>query len=96
MGKSRNLATARRFYLTGDMTNLYPSIQDLLKRLFSVLFSSDIAVESIQTCCIYHCLVENFNHVVRKLILIVTEISNETANELTMYAILCRNVSVFY
>ena len=28
--------------------------------------------------------------------LIITEISNETINELTIYAILCRNVTIFY
>ena len=29
-------------------------------------------------------------------ILIITVISNETTNELTIYAKLCRNVTVFY
>ena len=28
--------------------------------------------------------------------LIITEISNETTNRLTIYAILCRNVTTFY
>ena len=36
-------ARTRRFYLTGDMTNLYPFIQGSLKRQLSELFSSDVS-----------------------------------------------------
>ena len=37
---------SRRFYMTGDMTNLYPFIQGSLEWPFSVLFSSDVSLSN--------------------------------------------------
>ena len=85
----------RRFYLAGDLTNLYSFIQGSLEWPFSELFSSDVLLWNqykyiafnIFTCRI---LIISFK------MLIITGISNETRNELTIYAILCRNVTIFY
>ena len=86
---------SRRFYLTGDMTNLYPFIQSWLEWPFSELFSSNVSLWnqskyiafSIFSCRILTILYKT---------LIITGISTEKTNELTIYGILSWNVTIFY
>ena len=78
-----------RFYLTGEMTNLYPFIQAWLEWRFRELFFSNVP------------LYKQFQYIAFKSfscrlliisyeMLIITETFNETANELTIYAAYCR------
>ena len=85
----------RRFYLTGDMTNLfYPFIQGSLEWPFSEVFSANL---SLWNQCkyiafnIFSCriLLVSYN------MLIITGIYNEKTNELTIYGILYLNVTIF-
>ena len=52
-----------------------------------------IVVESKQIYCFWYFLVQNFNCLCK--ILIIKAISNEKRNELTIYAKLCWNVTIF-
>ena len=94
--KSTNVnVIPRRFYLTGDMTNLYPFIQGSLEWPFSELFSANVSLWNkykyialnIFTCRIL---------IISYKMLIITRISNKKTNALTIYGILCRNVTIFY
>ena len=78
------------------MTTLNPFIQVSWEWPSSELFSSDISLwnQYKYLYCIYifswRILIISYK------ILTITVISNEKTNELTIYAILCRNVTVFY
>ena len=76
-----NIAAARRFYLTGDMTNLCPFIQGSLEWPFSELFSANVSLWNKYKIIAFN---------------IFSCISNEITIELTIYGILCRNVTIFY
>ena len=86
---------ARRFYSIEDMMNLYPFIQGSLEWPFSELFSANVSswnqykyiAFNIFSCRI---LIASYK------MLIIKEISNKTTNELTIYGILCWNVTMFY
>ena len=85
----------RRFYLTGDMTNLYPFIQGWLEWPFSELFSANVSLWNQYKYIafnIFSCRIL----IISYKMLIITRISNEETNELTIYEILCWNVTVFY
>ena len=86
---------SRIFYLTGYMTNPYPFIQGSLERPFSELFSSDV---SLWKQCKYIAFnIFSFTIlIVSCKMLMITGISNENTNELNIYAILCRKVTIFY
>ena len=85
----------RRFYLTGDMKNLSPFIQASLEWPFSELFSGNV---SLWNQCkfiafnIFSCRISMISY----KMLIITGISNEKTNELTIYEKLCRNFTIFY
>ena len=85
----------RRFYLTGDMTNLSPFIQGWLEWPFSELFSANVSLWNQYkyiafNIFLYRILISSYK------ILIITGISNEKTNEVTIYGILCWNVTIFY
>ena len=75
--------------------NLCPFIQGSLEWPFSELFPTNVSLWNqykyiafnIFTCRIL---------IISYKMLIITRISNEITNELTIYGILCRNVTVFY
>ena len=73
----------RRFYLTGSVMNLYSFVRDLLEWPFNELFLSDASLWNqykFITFNIFSCLIL-INYC---KILIITVISNEKTNELTM------------
>ena len=75
--------------------NLYPFIQSSLEWPFSELFSANVSLWNKNKCItlnIFSCriLIISFK------MLIITGITNEKTNELTIYGILCRNVTIFY
>ena len=77
------------------MTNLYPFIQGWLEWPFSELFTANISLWNQYKYIafnIFPCriLVISYN------MLITTRISNEKTKELTIYGILCWNVTIFY
>ena len=87
----------RRFYLAGDffLTNLFSFIQDSLEWPFSELFFSDVLLWKWYRYIafnIFSCRIL----IISYKMLIFTGISNEIRNKLTMYAILCWNVAIFY
>ena len=87
----------RRFYLTGDMTNLYPFIQCSLEWLFGELFSSNVSLW-IQYICIAFTIFSYRILIISYKILIITDeihVSNEKTSELTIRGILCRSVTMF-
>ena len=77
------------------MANIYPFIQGLLEWRFSELFSSDV---SLPNQCkhiafnIFPCRIL----IISYKLLIITAKLNEKTNELTIYAILCQNITIFY
>ena len=85
----------RRLYLTGDMTNLYPFIQAWLEWPFSELISANVPLWNQYKHIafnIFSCRVL----IISYKILIITGTSKEKTNELTIYGILCWNVTMFY
>ena len=86
---------SRIFYLTGYMTNLYPFIQGSLERPFSELFSSDVSLWKQYKYIAFNIFSFTILIVSYKM-LMITGISNENTNELNIYAILCRKVTIFY
>ena len=77
------------------MTNLYPFIQGSLKWPFSELFSASVSLWNQYKYIafnIFSCGIL----IISYKILIITGISNEKTNELTIYGILCWNVTIFY
>ena len=89
------LVCFKKILLAGEMTNLYPFIQGSLEWPFSNLTFSDVKLWNqykyidfnIFSCRILITLYK---------IIIIFRISDETRNELTIYAILCQNVTIFY
>ena len=77
------------------MTNLHPFIQSSLEWPFSELLSANVSLWNqhkyiafeIFTCRIL---------IISYKMLIITGISNEKTNALTIYGILCWNVTIFY
>ena len=85
----------RRFYLTGDMTSPYPFIQDLLEWPLSELFFANISLWDQYKYIAF----TNFTCrilIISYKMLSITGISNEKTNALTMYGILCQNITIFY
>ena len=77
------------------MTNLYPFIQGWLEWPFSELFSANASLWNQYKYIafnIFSCRIL----IISYKILIITGISNEKTNELTIYGILCWNVTIFY
>ena len=77
------------------MTNLYPFIQGWLEWPFIELFSANISLWNQYKYIafnIFSCRIL----IISYKILIITGISNEKTNELTIYGILCWNVTIFY
>ena len=71
-----------RFYLTGDMTNLYPFIQDSMNRQFRELLSANTLLWNQYKYIafnIFSCRVL----IISYKMLIIKGISNEKTNELT-------------
>ena len=83
----------RRLYLTGDITKLNPFIQvrwnDHLVNYFPLMYRYGINIY-----CIWHFLVKIL--IILYKMLIITGISTEKTNELTIYGILSQNVTLFY
>ena len=84
----------RRFYLTGEMANLCPFIHVLCDLPFSELFSTDVS-----SCNQYKYIEFNISLcrilIVLYKMLIITGIPNEETNKVSMYAILCQNVTIY-
>ena len=77
------------------MTNLYPFIQCLLEWLFSELFSANISLWNQYKYIafnIFSCRIL----IVSYKMLIITGIYNEKTNELTLYEISWRNITIFF
>ena len=86
---------ARAFNLKGDMTNLYPFIQGSLEWPYSELFSANVSLRNQYKSIrfnIFSCRIM----IISYKMLIITGIFNEKTNELTIYGILCQNVTTFY
>ena len=74
---------SRRFYLTGSMTNFYSFIRGSLKWPFCELFVSDVSLWNQYKFIafnIFSCII----FIIYCIILIITVISNEKTNELTI------------
>ena len=77
------------------MTNLCPFIQDLLEWPFSELFFANVSLRNQYKHIafnIFSCRIL----IISYEILIIIEIANKTTNILTIHALLCRNVTIFY
>ena len=77
------------------MTNLYPFIEGLLEWPLSELFFSDVSLWNQYKYIDFNIFSWRILIISYKII-ISFGISNETRNELTIYAILCQNVIIFY
>ena len=86
---------SRRFYLTGDMTNLYPLIQGSLEWPFRELFSAKVSLWSQYKYIVLNIFSCSILIISYKM-LIITRISNAKTHELTIYWKLCWNVTIFY
>ena len=73
------LLHSRRFYLTGDMTNLYPFIQGSLEWPFSELFSSNVSLWN-QYKYIEFNIFSWRTLIISYKMLIITGMSNEKTN----------------
>ena len=90
-----NSVVTRRFYLTGDMTNLYQFTQGSLEWPFSELFSANVSLRNQYKYIAFNIFSSRILIISYK-ILIIAGISNEKTNELTVHGILCWNVTIFY
>ena len=81
--------------MTGDITNLYPFIQGSLEWPFSELFSTNVSLWNHYKYIVFNIFSCRILIISYKM-LIITGISNEETNELTIYGILCRNVTIYY
>ena len=90
-----DLLRPRRFYVIGDMTNLYSFIQGSLKWTFSEVFSSVVSLWNQYKYIAFNIFSCRLLIISYKM-LTITGIFNETTNKLTIYLILCRNVTIFY
>ena len=77
------------------MTNLYPFIQGSLKWPFSELFSANASLWNQYKYMAFNIFACRILIISYKM-LIITGISNEKTNALTIYGTLCRNVTIFY
>ena len=93
--KMKKWKKPRKFYLTGDTTNLYPFIQGSLEWPFSELFSSDTSLWNQYKYIAFNISAGRILIISYK-VLIITGISNEKTYELTISAIFCRNVIIFF
>ena len=84
---------SRRICLIGDMANLYPFIQSLLEWPFSKLFSSDVSLWNQYKYFAFN--IFSCRILIISYKMLITGISYEKTNESTIYAILCRNVTIF-
>ena len=90
------IVSARRFYLIGSMTNHYPFIQVRwndhlenipLMRRYGIWNQYEYIGFNIFSCKIL---------IISYKMLIITGISNEKKNLLTIHGKLCRSVTIFY
>ena len=93
--KVRTSFIQSRFYLTGDMTNLYQFIQGSLEWPFSELLSANVSLWNQYKSIAFRFFSCRILIVSYKM-LIITGIFNEKTNESTIYRVLCRNVTIFY
>ena len=77
------------------MTNFYPFVQGSLEWSFSELFSANVSLWNQYKYIAFN-IFSCRNLIVSYKMLIITGISNEKTNELTICGILCRNVTRFY
>ena len=94
-GINQGIIYLRRLYLAGGMTNLYPFIWKSLKWSFRELFFSDVTLWNqykYKALNIFLCRIL----IISCKILIIIGLFNEETNELTIYAKLCRSVTIFY
>ena len=77
------------------MTTFYPFIPASLERPFSELFSPNISLCNQYKYIAFDIFSCRILIILYKM-LIIAGISNEKTNELTIYGILCRNVTIFY
>ena len=77
------------------MTNLYPFTQGWLEWPFCALFSANVSLWNQYKCIVFNIFSYRILIISCK-ILIVTGISNEKTNELTIYGILGWNVTILY
>ena len=89
------LIRPRRFYLAADMTKLHSVIQGSLKWPFRDICFSDVLLWNQYKYIAFNILSCRILIILYK-VLIITWISNGTRNKLTIYAILCWNVTIFY
>ena len=85
----------QRFYLRRELTNLYSIIQGSLELSLSELVFFDASLWN-QSKFIAFYFFSCRNLIISCKILIATVKSNETTNKLAIYAILVRNVTIFY
>ena len=78
----------RRFNLTGDMTNVYPFIQGSLEWPIRELFAANVSLWNQNKYIAFNIFSCRISIISYKM-LIITGISNEKTNELTIYGILC-------
>ena len=81
--------------MTGGMTNFYSFIWGSLEWPFKELFLSNALLWNQYNFIAFNYFSCN-NLIIYRKILIITVISNETTNKLTICAKLCRNVTIFY
>ena len=77
------------------MTNVHPFIQGSLEGPFSELFSANVSLWNQNKYIafnIFSCRISTISY----KMLIITGISNEKTNELTIYGIICCNVTIYY
>ena len=77
------------------MANLYPFIQDLLEWPNSELFSANASLLHQYKCTGFNIFSYRIWIILYKM-LIITGISSEKTNELTIYGKLCQNATIFY
>ena len=82
------MVLSRRFNLTGDMTNVYPFIQGSLEWPISELFAANVSLWNQNKYIAFNIFSCRISIISYKM-LIITGISNEKTNELTIYGILC-------
>ena len=85
----------RRFYLAGDMTKLHSVIQGSLKWPFREICFSDVSLWNQYKYILFNISSCRILIILYKALIIVW-ISNGTRNKLTIYTILCWNVTIFY
>ena len=93
--KSSDWLESRRFYLTGDVKNLYPFIQGSLEWPFNELFSANVSLWNQYKYIAFNIFTCRILIILYKM-LIITGISNEKTNKLIICGILCQNVTILY